>query len=132
MNKTTEELQKELNELKKENKDLLARRKEIKDELIIIEERLGKLNTMWNNQGEIDRKQREVEDSKWPIYSEKEYYIERITKVTEKYVTIKSDRRDKGTDYNRSNGWRKGIKSGYATIDVEKAMDIWNKHNESK
>jgi len=122
--KTTEELQKELDALIAEESEC----RKIIEQAKKCEKRLESLNQHWRNPGEIERKQQAVIDSKYPIWHKSEHgYIERIVDVNEKWICIKPDGLNKQvTRYKKENGWLERSRDGYWTIDVQKALEIWD------
>lgn len=131
--KSSKELKEEYLELKKESQEL-------KDELFKLEERKQLLEGrrmeilgchFMNKQtriGLLDIARQKYNDSLYPIFKETSYGVIRIIKVDDKYIHIKQDGIGDTMRYRKDNGWREKIRSGYDTIDYQRALDIWEKY----
>jgi len=128
--KTTEQLQEELISLQLEKNDCEYILSQVKK----AEERLRELNPSWHDKGLIEDKKQEIKDSRFPIFETYDFIIKRIIAVDNKWISIKCDGINQEIiRYNRDNGWRERSRCDFFSIDVEKAIEIWEKHiQESK
>jgi hypothetical protein len=132
--KTTEELQKELDALLTEYKML----KKLIEDATNSEKRYEELKPMsiWNkSEGLIAIKKQELKDSLFPIYKNATnnfYDAERIIEVNDKWIIIKTDGFYKPVNYKKDTGKRERSRNDSWSIDVKKALEIWNAWMELK
>lgn len=123
--KATEELQKELNALLKEHREI----KEFLSMVKLKEDRLRVLSDTWHNgKGLISKKKMEVVDSMLPLFDDSSYVNRLIESISEKWISIKGEGFSGTKQYKVINGWPKGSRDGYGAIDYEKAIRIWSGH----
>lgn len=97
------------------------------------------LGSRWANgsKGEIYRAEMALYESKLPIFEKAINNFtrdKRIVAVDSKWISIKVDGNDKKYVYRYkiSNGWPERSRDGSGSIDVERALSVWNKHQEGK
>ena len=129
LNKTTAELQKELDDLIAEQKRLVKERAEHEAAVIAINKRLSQFRP-WRGMGLIEKKELELENSRYPIFEEAGFSVKRIVNVCSKWIFIKEDRDEikDAVKYKIENGWRERARSADYGIDVKKALEIWEAH----
>lgn len=127
--KSLEEEHAELDRLKAEAADLKANLAKVDAWKKRYEELQG--SACCRSQGLIGTQQLVVRDLAFPIYSKNmgnyTSNINRVVAVTDKMIGLRLDLAldDRIIWYRRENGWRKGTKSGWDKIDVEKALAAW-------
>jgi hypothetical protein len=130
--KTTSELQIEYDALLNEYKTL----KKLIEDAEEAKKRLDELkpSSLWGNSqvGLLENVKRQLEDSKYPIFTQDKWYISRIINIDNKWIRIKDDGGSKITKYKRDTGWQEHSRDGYFHIDHIKALEIWEKFQAEK
>lgn len=121
MNNKTAQLRKELDNLIEEE-DRLEKLIYDADQAKV---RLAELISARQTIGLLELKTQEWEDSKWPVFTENDYYRLRVVGLNNKWISIKMDGCNQPVlRYNRLTGELERMKG--QLIDINKAMNAWN------
>lgn len=127
-NETNETLESKLAALRAERLEIEANLAKVE----AWEKRLKQLLGGWSGTGEIEVVKRQIRDAKFPVWKEaKEFQMAlRIVAVDEKFITVRQDGdEDKDTtQYRRRDGMEGQRRKWGTTIDVNKALTIWETH----
>lgn len=93
-----------------------------------LETRRRELLPGYHSSGLIRLTQLEIRDSAFPLWPHAGYWKRRVVAVDEKWITLRDDKSDEPRRYRREDGRRERTRSGCDTIDVAKALAIWEKH----
>lgn len=141
MERTPEQIQKEIDalhaeveEIRKQSDLLLDKKASIERQERELKNRLNDISGSWGhrcrNYGLLENLTLELKEHYYPRYDEKR----RIIKITGKTITLKYDGKqfDDVTRYSIETGWRSGANSDWNGIDAQKALEIWNAHQGAK
>ena len=123
-------MESELIAAKKRLDELLKERAEIELQIAEAEKAKERLQEMLNGRnrlGEIALAELAVRDAAFPVYYKSVYHTERIVGVDKKWIMIRRDGSDNIVRYKRENGWRERLRYGYDKINVQEALEIWEK-----
>lgn len=119
--KTTKELENEYRALIAEKRDLTK----LVNDAEAAKRRLQELYGKYGCAGDIEIKEQEIVDSRFPVYTIRLMTAYRIVDVDEEYISIKRDGLDMPVvRYERYTGRQESTKDGFR-IDQEEAIRIW-------
>lgn len=121
----------ELKEAKEKLAALLKEKEEITKKLSEDENlklRLRDIEGSYRTDGELKVAQIKVRDMQFPVFEKSSFYIDRIVSIDDKWICIRTDKTETIVRYKKSTGWRERSRDGVNKIDVQKAVEIWEKH----
>lgn len=121
----------ELKEAKGKLDSLLKERAEIVkkiEEAESLKPRLKELEGGWNSYGEIKTAELKARDLSFPVFEKTKWRTLRVIGIDDKWISVRYDGGGDEFKYKKSNGWRERSRDGRDIIDVQKAIEIWEKH----